>query len=292
MELKLNLSGSAEPLINYLEGFSRIRESLLLEVDTKNRSFVSKQFGDGDYSSVRFASILFDDANLSIVSDDGEEERGAERIKLGILIQLKKFIKIVSSFGADKDENGKSNFEIVIKYDKTPTNGGNSLEYVATSTTFKSNILLMKMDGFRISEFRYVSDEVFANRLFNVQNPVSIVLTKQAIDTIVKTSDIIKVDPRRDTLIFYTEGNILKVKDLGYSKNAQPNFVYTIGEFETEPSMPISISISRDKFIKMVDKNEGDFRLTLGTESDGVTVMRILFESLSTTAKIVIAGLE
>jgi hypothetical protein len=92
MTLKLNLNGSAEPFISYLKSYLRIRESLLLEIDTNIRAFVAKTFTE-DKSSIRFSSIMFDDANVSIVSDDGEQERNGTRIKVGILIQLKKFIQ-------------------------------------------------------------------------------------------------------------------------------------------------------------------------------------------------------
>ena len=52
MLLKLNLNGSAEPFISYLKNYLRIRESLLLEIDTKTRAFVAKTYTE-DKSSVR-----------------------------------------------------------------------------------------------------------------------------------------------------------------------------------------------------------------------------------------------
>ena len=75
MKLKLNLSGSAEPLINYLKSYLRIRDSLLLEIDTEKRAFVAKTFTD-DRSAVRFASLMFDDAAITVVSDDGNKFEG------------------------------------------------------------------------------------------------------------------------------------------------------------------------------------------------------------------------
>ena len=113
MTLKLNLNGSADPFINYLKSYLRIRESLLLEIDTNLRAFVAKTFTE-DKSSIRFSSITFDEAHVSIVSDDGESERGDNRIKVGILIQLKKFIQIVERLGSDVNEKGESNFNIEI----------------------------------------------------------------------------------------------------------------------------------------------------------------------------------
>ena len=147
MTLKLNLNGSADPFINYLKSYLRIRESLLLEIDTNLRAFVAKTFTE-DKSSIRFSSITFDEAHVSIVSDDGESERGDNRIKVGILIQLKKFIQIVERLGSDVNEKGESNFNIEIDYEMLQNQKDKSIDFITTSIAFSSDILKMRMDGF------------------------------------------------------------------------------------------------------------------------------------------------
>ena len=252
MTLKLNLNGSADPFINYLKSYLRIRESLLLEIDTDLRAFVAKTFTE-DRSSIRFSSISFDDANVPIVSDNGEEERNGSRIKVGILIQLKKFIQIVERLGSDVNEKGESNFNIEIDYEPFQNTNDKSVDFVTTSISFNSEILKMRMDGFRISELTYLSDDTFKNYVFNATDAVSIEISSSTINSIIKTSDIVKIDVRKDALVFYNEDKILYVKDRGVGSDNKYNFVYKIGELDTEPLYPINIPLTRDRFLKMLD---------------------------------------
>ena len=288
MQLKLNLNGSVDPFVNYLKNFVKIRPSLLIEIDTNLKAFVAKTFSE-DRASVRFSSITFDDCNMTVIEHDGEEELGENRIKAGILIQLPKLIKIVERFGASVDDKGNSNFDIVIAYDVLKNQDGTE-DYVTTSISFVSDILKMKMDGFRISELQYLSDEKFNNAVFSVQDPVSLEVSASTISSIIKTSDIIKVDPRKDALVFYVEGTSVYVKD--FVKDKAPNFVYKIGELETAPDYPIKASIFREKFIDMMDKTDENYKIILGrrpTVSGDFVVDRILFDSTTTSTKVVIS---
>ena len=288
MELKLKLHGSVDPFVNYLKSYLRIRESLLLEIDTDVRAFVAKTFTE-DKSSVRFASIMFDEANIVVVSDESESEREGNRIKVGILIQLKKFIQMVERLGSVVDDKGNSNFEINIEYDRLLNNKDSSVDFIATSIWFVSDKLKMRMDGFRISEFSYLSDSVFKEKVFNVDNPSSLEMSADTINSIIKTSDIVKVDVRKDALVFYTEGNILYVKDRGNGVDNKPNFVFKIGELDNEPVVPISITITRDRFIRMLDKADENFKIIIGKSVVTNNVDRVLFDSVNSINKIVIA---
>ena len=288
MELKLKLHGSVDPFVNYLKSYLRIRESLLLEIDTDVRAFVAKTFTE-DKSSVRFASIMFDEANIVVVSDESESEREGNRIKVGILIQLKKFIQMVERLGSVVDDKGNSNFEINIEYDRLLNNKDSSVDFIATSSWFVADKLKMRMDGFRISEFSYLSDSVFKEKVFNVDNPSSLEMSADTINSIIKTSDIVKVDVRKDALVFYTEGNILYVKDRGNGVDNKPNFVFKIGELDNEPVVPISITITRDRFIRMLDKADENFKIIIGKSVVTNNVDRVLFDSVNSINKIVIA---
>lgn len=288
MQLKLNLNGSVDPFVNYLKNFAKIHPSLLIEIDTNLKAFVAKTFSE-DRGSVRFSSITFDDCNMTIVSHDGEKELGENRIKAGILFQLPKLIKIVERFGSSVDDKGNSKFDIVIDYDLLKNQEGTD-DYVTTSISFISDILKMKMDGFRISELKYLSDDKFNNVVFSVQDPVTLEVTASTISSIIKTSDIIKIDPRKDTLVFYVEGTSVYVKD--FMKDKAPNFVYKIGELSAAPDYPIKASIFRDKFIDMMDKTDEDYKIILGhrpTASGDYVVDRILFDSMTTSTKVVIS---
>ena len=291
MTLKLNLNGSADPFINYLKSYLRIRESLLLEIDTNLRAFVAKTFTE-DKSSIRFSSISFDDANVSIVSDNGEDERNGSRIKVGILIQLKKFIQIVERLGSDVNEKGESNFNIEIDYEPFQNTNDKSVDFVTTSISFNSEILKMRMDGFRISELTYLSDDKFKSVVFNATDAVSIEISASAINSIIKTSDIVKIDVRKDALVFYNEDKILYVKDRGVGSDKKSNFVYKIGELDTEPLYPINIPLTRDRFLKMLDKSDENFKIIIGKNTIDGSVDRVLFDAVKSTTKIVIAAMN
>ena len=291
MKLKLNLNGSADPFINYLKSYLRIRESLLLEIDTNLRAFVAKTFTE-DKSSIRFSSISFDDANVSIVSDNGEEERNGSRIKVGILIQLKKFIQIVERLGSDVNEKGESNFNIEIDYEPFQNTNDKSVDFVTTSISFNSEILKMRMDGFRISELTYLSDDTFKNYVFNATDAVSIEISSSTINSIIKTSDIVKIDVRKDALVFYNEDKILYVKDRGVGSDNKYNFVYKIGELDTEPLYPINVPVTRDRFMKMLDKSDENFKIIIGKNTIDGSVDRVLFDAVNSTTKIVIGSMN
>lgn len=290
MTLKLNLNGSADPFINYLKSYLRIRESLLLEIDTNLRAFVAKTFTN-DRSSIRFSSISFEDAHISIISDDGEQVRNENRIKVGILIQLKKFIQIVERLGSDVNDKGESNFNIEIEYEMLQ-NADNEIDFIATSVLFASDKLKMRMDGFRISELTCLSDDTFKNVIFNVTDYVSIEIKASTVNSIIKTSDIVKIDARKDAIVFYNEGNVLYVKDRGLGSSDKPNFVYKIGTLDNEPLYPISVPVTRDRFLKMLDKCDEDFRIIIGKNTIDCSVDRVLFDSVNSTTKIVIASMN
>ena len=61
------------------------------------------------------------------------------------------------------------------------------------------------MDGFRISELTYLSDDTFKSVVFNATDAVSIEISASTINSIIKTSDIVKIDVRKDALVFYNE---------------------------------------------------------------------------------------
>lgn len=289
MQLKLNLSGSVDPFVSWLKNFAKIRPSLLIEIDTQMKSFVAKTFSE-DKAAVRFSAITFDDCNMTVLAHDGEKEIGTNRIKAGILVQLSKFIRIVERVGADVDESGNSNFTIAVDYELLKNADGTS-DYVATSINFQSALLKVKMDGFRISELKYLPDDTFNNVVFNVQDEVTFELTPVTTASIIKTSDIMKIDPRKDTLVFYVDGQNVFVKDY-VSKDKAPNFVYKIGELAEPAAYPINVPIFREKFIQMMDKADETYRVILGrrkSASGQFVVDRILFDSCDSTTKVVIS---
>lgn len=289
MHVKLNLTGSVDAFVTYLKNFAKIRPSLLIEIDTNQRAFIAKTFSE-DRGSVRFSAVTFENCCMNVVEHEGEETLGKNRIKAAIIQQLPKFIRIIERFGSDVDDKGNCNFDINIEYGELKND--NNIDYAATSITFSSKILKMKMEGFRISELNYLPDDIFNKSVFWAEDSVDFILPSSAIASIIKTSDIVKIDPKKDALIFYLEGKDVYVKD-NTGKNNQPNFVYKIGELEQTTDYPIRIAIFREKFIQMMDKSEDDYKVILGHHklpSTGEYVVdRILFDSVKNDTKIVIS---
>lgn len=287
--LKLNLNGNSEPLVNYLKSFAKIQNSLLLEIDTEMKVFVAKIFTK-DRSAIRFSSISFEDCSISIVSDNSKD-RGNNRIKVGILIQLSKFIKIIERFGADV-EKGTNNSNFIIRIDYDTLTNANGTDYIATVIAFENSYLKMKMDGFKLSELFYLPDDKFKNDIFNVDDPVMLNLSADTISSVIKALDIVKVDPLADVVRFYVEDKDVFVCDAPTGANAkEPNFVYKLGTLEADPGYPISAVILREKFIQMVDKGDKGCRLILGHRKNSMgeyMVDRILFDSEDGTTKVVI----
>ena len=140
----------------------------------------------------------------------------------------------------------------------------------------------------------YLDDDTFNNKVFNVQDSVSFEASPAVISSIIKTSDIIKVDPRKDALVFYVDGTDVYVKDTIDKKKA-PNFVYKIGHLAQDPGYAIQVSIFREKFIQMMDKTDETFKIILGRKMLDDTkydVDRILFDSLTTPTKVVISRIN
>lgn len=287
--LKLNLNGSAEPLVNYLKSFAKIQNSLLLEIDTDLKVFVAKIF-TRDRSAIRFSSVSFEECSISIVSDNSTE-RGTNRIKAGILIQLNKLIKMIERFGSDVNKEGKSDFIIRIDYDTM--NNGNVVDYIATVIAFENSYLKMKMDGFKPTELFYLPDDKFKNDIFNVEDPVILHLSADTVNSVIKATDIVKVDPLADIVRFYVEDKSVYVCDAVTGDNAkEPNFVYKLGTLENDPGYPISAVIMREKFIQMIDKSDKGCKLILGHRKNSMgeyMVDRILFDSEDGMTKVVIS---
>lgn len=298
MLLDLKFDGSVEPFVNYLKNFSKIRTSLLLEVDPRERLFVAKTFTE-DRSSVRYSAISFDDCHVSVVSNTGEETLGNNRIHIGILCYLPKFISMVERIGdsqdtkAQKEGDANDGFHLKIEYDTLMTKEGLT-DFVGTEVIIESSKLRMNMKGFRVTEFKYLSDDRFKNLIFKVDDPIEFEMPGDLINSIVKTSDITKIDPQKDALEFYVDGKTVKVRSTlsGDDKNAPSGFDLIIAELPEEPSYPISATIFREKFVIMMNKCEDDYKVTIGLHksvTEKPTVDRILFDSRTTNTKVVLS---
>ena len=283
MKLILHCKGSSEPFSTYLKKFGKLRKSLLLEIDPNFNKFVSKSYAE-DRSVVRYASLSFADANFE-KSNDSDNLAMNKRIKLGIVVTLDKFIKILDRFNSD--------FNIIFKYDILNNTDG-SVDYVCQDVEFKSKDLKMKLLGSKITDFHYLSDDVFNNNIFKVYESATIPVSAATIQNIIKTSDIVASDPKKDSLIFYTDGNGFYVKDrVGKNDDGtdkESNFEYCITDAANLITYPIRLPISRERIIQVLSSADENFNVIIGKDGNG-NLTRILFDSTTNDTKIVISTL-
>lgn len=282
MKLQLHANGSTELFSNYLKKFGKLRKSLLLEIDPTQQKFICKSFTE-DHSVVRYSDLSFSDANLELVKCD---DISTNRIKLGIIVTLDKIIKIIDRFD--------SNFDLTFSFDVLNQPDG-STDYVCDFVDFKSNVLKMRVAGSKISEFHYLPDVVFNDKVFKVTESAYVPVTADVIQNIIKTSDIVAVDPKKDILVFYTKDSGLYVKDsTGRDANGvekEPNFEYCIADNIAVPDYPVRLPISREKIVNVLTDSKEDYNIILGKDVMG-NVSRILFESSQGNTKIVISHIE
>lgn len=282
MVLKLKTKGSSAPFADYLKKFAKVRKSLLLEIDPNKECFVAKTYTE-DHSVVFASTLSFENAGFEIVEHKGDTN--GNRIKLGVVVNLDKLIKIVNQFG--------SNFEMTFNYDVL-TNDEKE-DYICQEVSFKSNILKMKMNGSKIGEFQYLPDDTFENVVFKVTDEVRVPVSADTVSTAIKTSAIAAIDPKKDSLIFYIEDGALFVKDnTGKDENGDDrasNFEYKLAELTDAPTYPVRLPISREKFVLVLDGNSEAFEVIIGKDVRG-DLSRILFASTETDTKIVISTIN
>ena len=282
MVLKLKTKGSSAPFADYLKKFAKVRKSLLLEIDPNKECFVAKTYTE-DHSVVFASTLSFENAGFEIVEHTGDTN--GNRIKLGIVVNLDKLIKIVNQFG--------SNFEMSFNYDIL-TNDDKE-DYICQEVSFKSNILRMKMNGSKIGEFQYLPDDTFENRVFKVADEVKVPVSSDTVSTAIKTSAIAAIDPKKDSLIFYIDNGALYVKDnVGKDENGDDrvsNFEYKLADLTDAPAYPVRLPISREKFVLVLDGNSEAFEVIIGKDVNG-DLSRILFASTETDTKIVISTIN
>lgn len=283
MQLKLKLQGKAEPFFGYLKGFEKIKTSLLLEIDVKNQQFIAKTYTEGK-DAVRFAAIDFETANVSVEKFDSED-LDVDRIKFGIIGRLGKIISMCECCY----NNGAGEFTMTFMFSQTKDDKTGNIDYVVTSFTAASSAITLKQDSFRISEFEYMDDETFDNKVYKVVNPVTFKLTSAMIKSVIDTSEIVKLDPRKDLISFYTKDKKVYACDVPMLTDSN-NFVMEVADMDNDPIDPATVTIVRQKFIQILGKTNEDFIVRMGKGPGGDN--RILFESTVTKTRIVIAAIK
>lgn len=270
-------SGELTNFIEWLDRFSGeiSHDSLVIEIDPTEQVFISKTYSD-DKSLVRYSKISFIDANLEISK---KEEDLHSRVLVGIFLILPKFIKAIKTFATADD------FQMSIDYDMLMM--GTSEKWCATSVTFKSKTLKMKIPGSSISagEMNPLSDEVFLNKVWVAPDPISVTLSADLLKNLVSISDIFaNADKMKNFMEFYTKN--VDGTPMMFVRDPDENaYDYELGPIEGDLKNDVVIPIYRDKFLLSVKNAYDETKIIISTK----TPNRVLIELKGGDTKTIIA---
>lgn len=143
-------SKNVKAFTSWLRRFISIDNSLLLEIDEKTSTFVAKVY-DEARSCVKYSSIKFDDAGMvTKVSKD------PKRIKVGIF-NVSRLIKIFDQFN-DAEFTFTINYSDLISDDSTT-------QYAGETINLKNKSLKMNVDCTSLNIFKYISDDLFKDKI-------------------------------------------------------------------------------------------------------------------------------
>lgn len=282
MTLDLQLKGSTKKFANYLKKFSKIRKTLLLELDAENRYFIAKSPTE-DRASVYYSAISFDECGIVYLAKEGAETPG--RIRIGIINQLDKVISILESFEKELSASEDAVIGISVTYSGQFDAEGNEVPS-ATRLAFSSNKVTIKYDTFRVKEFKYMSDSVLFENVMAVENPISFEFSADTINDVIGISEIVKTGERNETMAFSCDGDAIYVSN---SKNPDDEkYRIKVAELEPKGNPDFALAIQRDAFIRMLSKPEGSYLVSIGANDKS----KIVFDSQFDTTKVAVACLN
>lgn len=175
-----NLSFKVADVSNFsqwLKRFAAVEKSLLLELDAEDSQFIAKTYNE-ERSVVKQSKATFNDLGFEVT---GTLPSG--RIKVG-LYDLNRIVKTFSHFSDP--------FTLTVKYEEVEEDSGKQL--VGTQILLKKDDDSLKV-GFEctsLSIFNYITDEMFTDRVCNVEEILSFDLGKEDFNKIVSLSDLDK----------------------------------------------------------------------------------------------------
>lgn len=233
---------------NWLKRFSIIDNSLLLEIDPVDLSFIAKTYNE-ERSVVKMSSIKFDDAGLLTKSI-----KDTKRIKIGIF-NIPRLTKIIDQFN-------DAEFTMTIEYQEIISEKDS--QYAAEKILLKNSFLKMSVDCTSLNIFKYISDELFTKNIATIDIISSFKLSKSNLE---KISVLNNLDNENRFMLFKFKEGKINVSGKTYD--------LLIEEKDTSDT---KLSIFKDQFISLDTENYivnmGDDRLVF-TSSDSNTIIVI-----------------
>lgn len=272
--------------VTWLKQFKDVDTSncLLMEIDTANKMFVSKVFTT-DKFLVKFSQITFEDAGYDLVEIVGNDKKKVakldSRVHCGVFMILSKFVDVAGAFtGTDH--------EMVVTFDENTEN--DTPEFDAQNILFASKSLKIRVKMGNVSEFKIISDDVFFNKIYVMETPLSVNVTKEVLKNLVSVSGLLSTDSQEE-MVFYTknEGNSLKMYVRDNHSSSDGGYDYFIGECDGD--VETEKTIYRNKFIMVTKSLSDDIVLKIGGSSAQAD-QKIFIETNNSNTKNVISTLQ
>ena len=169
---------NVKPFSAWLKKFSSIENSLLIEVDEKNKCFVAKSYNE-EKSVVKYSKISFIDAGLSLK----KVSNNPQFIKVGIY-NIQRVIKSLEHFlGAE--------FSFSVQYDEI-IQENNEKALAGLALLIKSSSLKVKIECTSLQVFKYISDDKFNNIIAKTELITTFDLPNATIEKINSLCDLDK----------------------------------------------------------------------------------------------------
>lgn len=272
---------------NWLKAFKEIDNSLLIEVDFEQSSFIAKVTTE-DQALVRYSKISFDKAGFKtpeyIINDENEQVKisdvlGNARIKIGVFLYLDKIISLIKSIDAYKD--GGLGYQFIIEFDENLQTGKTEwhaqllqLRKLAspgcpTPTAFP-NITCSN-----VSEFIEITDNIFFNKIYVLDEPVYHAKVKpESIKFVVNISALTSISGNKDTMSFYVNTDESTGKKLLYVKDGlHDRYEQLLGEFEeSDVDDEIVLTTFKQKFIMATKGIESNLIFSLSKDASRIFI--------------------
>lgn len=261
---RTNKNSKNNNIVLWLNQFKDISDSLLLELDLKEKAFIAKSFTT-DKSLVKYSRFdLEKDGNFDIeIPKDANLDK---LVKIGIFMLLDKVIEVFNTFTP-------------VDYTLSLTCKLHSeLDCYETSVMkFVSDILVMNIKGASISEFQDISDDMFMNSIYSCEDPIEVILSKDTVKNILAVSSILSMEKDREMIAFYPHQEENGLWVLHATKPTQHTYDFAVGEIinSTGLNENIEIVIYRGKFQLALKNLDTNVKLSLPSSNGNRILMDI-----------------
>lgn len=240
---------NVKPFSAWLKKFSSIEHSLLIEVDEQNKCFIAKSYNE-EKSVVKYSKISFADAGLTPKKDVSDPKF----VKVGIY-NIQRVMKSLDHF-----QTGE--FQFSVQYEEVLE--GENKNLAGTAILIKSSLLKVKIECTALSIFKYISDQMFMDRIAHCDNLLTVFDLPNV--TIEKINSLCDLDKEYKFLEFLTRDEKVFVRG--------KSFELDIAAGNADKNI---LSIYKDQFDKVdvesYECNFADDKLVFKSkDSDTITV--------------------